>query len=122
METVQTSSERVVRVSSGWLMLAISLALPFAALFAANALGANHATVILPGILAAIVAIILLACLFSLQPNEARVLILFGAYKGTVRESGFWWGNPLFAHTRAVVTVHPLTVTTVKTAHGKEQN
>src|SRR5262245_55099385 len=26
---------------------------------------------------------------FTLQPNEARVLILFGAYKGTVRRSGF---------------------------------
>ena len=33
---------------------------------------------------------------FSLQPNEARVLTLFGAYKGTVRTSGFWWGNPLY--------------------------
>lgn len=33
---------------------------------------------------------------FSLQPNEARVLTLFGAYKGTVRTSGFRWGNPLY--------------------------
>jgi regulator of protease activity HflC (stomatin/prohibitin superfamily) len=37
---------------------------------------------------------------FTLQPNEARVLILFGAYKGTVRKSGFWWANPLYARTR----------------------
>ena len=34
---------------------------------------------------------------FTLQPNEARVLILFGAYKGTVRTSGFWWANPFYA-------------------------
>jgi regulator of protease activity HflC (stomatin/prohibitin superfamily) len=34
---------------------------------------------------------------FSLQPNEARVLVLFGAYHGTVRKSGFWWANPLYA-------------------------
>ncbi len=32
---------------------------------------------------------------FTLQPNEARVLILFGAYQGSVRESGFHWTNPL---------------------------
>lgn len=32
---------------------------------------------------------------FALQPNEARVLILFGAYRGTVRESGWRWVNPL---------------------------
>ncbi len=31
---------------------------------------------------------------FTLQPNEARVLILFGAYKGTERRSGFHWTNP----------------------------
>lgn len=28
------------------------------------------------------------------QPNESRVLILFGKYTGTVRQSGFWWVNP----------------------------
>jgi regulator of protease activity HflC (stomatin/prohibitin superfamily) len=40
---------------------------------------------------------------FTLQPNEARVLILFGAYKGTARRSGFHWANPLFARHRGVV-------------------
>ncbi len=28
------------------------------------------------------------------QPNEAAVLILFGAYTGTIKENGFWWVNP----------------------------
>ncbi len=37
---------------------------------------------------------------FTLEPNEARVLILFGAYKGTVRNSGFHWANPLYARSR----------------------
>jgi regulator of protease activity HflC (stomatin/prohibitin superfamily) len=32
---------------------------------------------------------------FTLQPNEARALVLFGSYRGTVRESGFHWTNPL---------------------------
>ena len=40
---------------------------------------------------------------FTLEPNEARVLILFGAYKGTVRTSGFHWANPLYARNRGVV-------------------
>ncbi len=31
---------------------------------------------------------------FTLQPNEARVLILFGKYRGTVRQDGFHWTNP----------------------------
>jgi regulator of protease activity HflC (stomatin/prohibitin superfamily) len=34
---------------------------------------------------------VLVSCgFFTLQPNEAAVLILFGSYKGTVRDSGFF--------------------------------
>jgi regulator of protease activity HflC (stomatin/prohibitin superfamily) len=32
---------------------------------------------------------------FTLQPNEAKVLILLGKYKGTIRQDGFHWTNPL---------------------------
>jgi regulator of protease activity HflC (stomatin/prohibitin superfamily) len=28
------------------------------------------------------------------QPNEARVLVLFGRYIGSIRDAGFWWVNP----------------------------
>jgi regulator of protease activity HflC (stomatin/prohibitin superfamily) len=28
------------------------------------------------------------------NPNEARVLLLFGSYAGTLREPGFWWVHP----------------------------
>jgi len=31
---------------------------------------------------------------FVVQPNEARVLVFFGKYAGSVRESGFWFTNP----------------------------
>jgi regulator of protease activity HflC (stomatin/prohibitin superfamily) len=34
----------------------------------------------------------------TLQPNEARVLILFGEYKGTVRRAGFHWANPFYSN------------------------
>jgi regulator of protease activity HflC (stomatin/prohibitin superfamily) len=51
---------------------------------------------------------------FTLQPNEARVLILFGAYKGTVRRSGFHWANPLYARHRGVVPGAPAVAKRVK--------
>jgi regulator of protease activity HflC (stomatin/prohibitin superfamily) len=50
------------------------------------------------GILIEIAGILSLVGLFTLQPNEARVLLLFGEYKGTVRNSGFWWGNPFYSN------------------------
>jgi regulator of protease activity HflC (stomatin/prohibitin superfamily) len=46
---------------------------------------------------------------FTLQPNEARVLILFGAYRGTVRKSGWHWTNPLNTKMRISVRLRNLT-------------
>ena len=39
--------------------------------------------------------------LFTVQPNQARVLVFFGDYVGSVRDAGFWWTNP-FTTKRAV--------------------
>ena len=52
------------------------------------------------GLLGMILAVFLMPGFFTLQPNEARVLLLFGRYKGTVRESGFHWGNPFYSNGR----------------------
>ena len=42
-----------------------------------------------------IFVIILISSGFAVvQPNDSRVLILFGKYTGTIRDSGFWWINP----------------------------
>jgi regulator of protease activity HflC (stomatin/prohibitin superfamily) len=35
-----------------------------------------------------------LAGLFIVNPNEAKALVLFGTYKGTVKKDGFWFANP----------------------------
>lgn len=40
--------------------------------------------------------LILAPGLFFITPNNSRVLILFGNYKGTVKEHGFYWVNPFF--------------------------
>lgn len=33
---------------------------------------------------------------FFLSPNGSRVLVLFGEYKGTVKQNGFFWANPFY--------------------------
>jgi regulator of protease activity HflC (stomatin/prohibitin superfamily) len=43
-------------------------------------------------------AIFTVSGLYTLQPNESRVLILFGNYKGTVKKAGWHWGNPFFSN------------------------
>jgi len=49
-------------------------------------------------VLGEIAAIVMMPGFFTLQPNEARVLVLFGGYRGTVRDPGFHWANPFYSN------------------------
>jgi regulator of protease activity HflC (stomatin/prohibitin superfamily) len=50
------------------------------------------------GVVGMVIAIGLLPGFFTLQPNESRVLVLFGNYRGTVRQGGFHWANPFYSN------------------------
>jgi regulator of protease activity HflC (stomatin/prohibitin superfamily) len=98
---------------SGWPVLLLNAVLFIGAIvliiFSAIALDTSsdaHTSVtpgvtgLIVGVLTELIAVLLVPGYFTLQPNEARVLILFGAYKGTVRKSGFHWANPFYARSR----------------------
>lgn len=93
------SQERVVSVQNGWVALTVLFvlvplfvaALPYGAQDDAPGLVAL-------GVLGLVAAFISLFGFFTLQPNESRVLVLFGDYKGTVRSEGFHWGNPFYSN------------------------
>lgn len=89
------TEERVIRVGSGWSLLVVTLGLIFggAALLLAG-LGLKSGVLAVAGPVAIVAGIFISSGFFTLQPNEAAVLLLFGAYQGTVRESGFHWANP----------------------------
>jgi regulator of protease activity HflC (stomatin/prohibitin superfamily) len=97
------SLERVTRAANGWAMLLVSIALLVAAIFFIQITARPESPVHILGALIAAIGLAFLFGFFTLQPNEARVLILFGAYKGTVRNSGFHWANPLYARKRGSV-------------------
>ena len=100
------NKEKTVRVQNGWVMLVLLIALLLAdiACFVfsiwAGVPSQGHPFFLLlfPSIVLLVVLIILLTGFFTLQPNEARVLVLFGKYRGTVRQSGFHWGNPFYSY------------------------
>jgi regulator of protease activity HflC (stomatin/prohibitin superfamily) len=48
------------------------------------------------------------------QPNEARVLTLFGRYNGSVKEAGFWWVNPFTVKKRISLRVRNFETTKLK--------
>ncbi|HXC97826.1 MAG TPA: SPFH domain-containing protein [Verrucomicrobiae bacterium] len=103
---IQTANrERVVYAFSGWAMLPILIVLLVAStslLIYSLPIRDSHGQppiwgLFIPMVILLLVSCILLSGFFTLQPNEARVLILFGAYKGTVRAAGFHWANPFYA-------------------------
>ncbi|HJQ99609.1 MAG TPA: SPFH domain-containing protein, partial [Candidatus Polarisedimenticolaceae bacterium] len=55
---------------------------------------------IVGGLLLLIASVITLGGLFIVNPNEARVLVLFGNYKGTVKSNGYFWTNPFMTKMR----------------------
>ncbi|MGH7179095.1 MAG: SPFH domain-containing protein [Tepidisphaeraceae bacterium] len=58
---------------------------------------AGNPVVAVPGGLAVLACILGMAGLFSVAPNEAKVLQLFGHYTGTVRDPGLRWANPFYS-------------------------
>jgi regulator of protease activity HflC (stomatin/prohibitin superfamily) len=63
-----------------------------------------------PRLLAAFIPTIIATLIFGggffvVQPNEARVLVLFGRYIGSVRTDGFWWANPFAAKRRVSLRI-----------------
>lgn len=48
------------------------------------------------GALLAVVSMLILPGFFIINPNESLVMILFGEYKGTVADNGFFWANPFY--------------------------
>jgi regulator of protease activity HflC (stomatin/prohibitin superfamily) len=122
------SHEHETTALSGWVMLIVNIAMLIGAaawiisiiIHGARTNNPAHLRWLVPAILLEILAVVSLCGHFTLQPNEARVLILFGAYKGTVRNSGFWWANPFYSRIRTKIPVHPTTVTVHKSSHGRD--
>ena len=106
--------DNVVKVANGWAMLAFNILFLLGSIackiggivtLASKGSLAFGLVLLFGGILGVITAIIMLVGHFTLQPNEGRVLVLFGAYKGTVLDSGFHWANPFYSKVDVKVSV-----------------
>jgi regulator of protease activity HflC (stomatin/prohibitin superfamily) len=102
------NKEIEVRALNGWLMLVVNLAILFGGLaiithtivYAAKYNELYSWLWLIAGTILTLLGGLFFGGFFTLQPNEGRVLILFGAYHGTVRRSGFHWTNPFMRKVR----------------------
>jgi regulator of protease activity HflC (stomatin/prohibitin superfamily) len=69
--------------------------------------------------IAAILLLFIFSCiayagLMQIEPNEARVMIFFGKYEGTVKENGFFWVNPFYAKKKLLLRARNLDAEPIK--------
>jgi len=100
-----STHESAGRALPGFLVLLIhALWIPGSFILFASSVRTPFHPAWVPGVLMGIAGLVLgfiaLFGYFTLQPNEARVQILFGSYKGTVRKAGFHWANPFYSRSR----------------------
>jgi len=94
---------------SGWAMLGVLFVVGLLLGYAGYRLiRVQHVVGIVTWALVTLVWGLLLCGFFTLQPNIAAVLILFGKYRGTDRTSGFRWANPLLLKKKVSLRAHNL--------------
>ena len=91
--------EKPIIVPSGYLILLVNLMI-FVAAIAVLILAKGSpekVTLILTGVFLILLGLVMMPGNFTVQPNEAVVLQLFGRYIGTVKEPGLRWSNPFYS-------------------------
>ncbi|MEU0336933.1 SPFH domain-containing protein [Streptomyces sp. NPDC006193] len=91
----------------------------FAASGAASSPGAEGGLIV-AGIAVLLASLIAMRGLNTVAPGEARVVQLFGRYRGTIRQDGLRWVNPFTSRTRISTRVrnHETAVLKVNDAYG----
>jgi regulator of protease activity HflC (stomatin/prohibitin superfamily) len=98
--------EREHAALSGWLALAVLVvAFAFAVWQLVESIQAGRAGWIVACIVGIAFIVFLAAGLFIVNPNEGKVLQLFGRYVGTVKNPGLRWANPLYSKKRISLRV-----------------
>lgn len=111
------------RVFNGFVMLAVTLIIIPAVVVALIALASSGVFVSADALIGTIVGcafatlvleIILLCGFFVLQPNQARVMIFFGEYRGTFRRTGYFWVNPFMTKKKISLRIRNMDIAPIK--------
>ncbi|OBU69756.1 hypothetical protein A9K58_03550 [Stenotrophomonas maltophilia] len=101
MKEKSLSSLNGLGTLAGALLVALAGTAQFVLGAAAKAsTGSPNLLLMLLGAVLVAVSIFVLAGLYTIQPNQAAVLSLFGKYVGTVKDNGLRWNNPFYAKRR----------------------
>ena len=102
---------------NGFLALLMDLAVLAASVYSFVLLGNSEEFVpwfLVCGLVFFVAFIVIMCGFMMLEPNEARVLLFFGNYKGTFYDTGFWWVNPLMSTKKLSLRARNLNVNPIK--------
>lgn len=84
--------------ANGFVMLFAAIALVAAGIWGiVYAVNTNTGLTAILGLIGILVALVSLIGLMVIEPNQARVLVFFGKYRGNLLKEGFWWVNPFMS-------------------------
>ena len=103
------------RATNGLLALLLLLALGvFSFLLLLRGAAMERPLLAVGGALLLVLTVICLTGLFIVNPNEARVLTLFGNYVGSAKTPGLWWINPFTAKRKVSLRIRNFETTKLK--------
>jgi hypothetical protein len=115
MQARNVSKENVFEPLSGYPVVLIALLMLGGAVFefvqAGRLREPEHALFAVALILAFVLTV---PGFFIVEPNMGRLIVLFGRYRGTVRNPGFWYANPFTSKKKISLRVHNLNGKTLK--------
>ncbi len=94
IKSIIMKQEQTVRMSSGYVILVVSFVL------LASVIASIVVQIFPLAVVCALLFFLTIPGYFFINPNGSMVLTLFGAYKGTVKQNGFFWANPFYTKKR----------------------
>lgn len=100
---------------NGFLMLFISIVVFAGSVtLLSYAVSIDNDLLIALGLIGIVLSLITIPGYFSLEPNEALIMIFFGKYSGTFKNTGFYWVNPFYAKKKVSLRARNLDVEPIK--------
>ncbi len=96
------------------LLFTIAIVVFFIWIVGAGLSNALTVTLIIVDVVFLILNIIFWGGFMQIEPNEARVMIFFGKYEGTVKENGFFWVNPFYTKKKLTLRARNLDAEPIK--------
>ena len=118
------NDEKRIRPWSGWIFLPLTLLLilgsPAMLIAFGTANGYVTGTRVILTVLGLVLGIISLGGYQAIAPNQARVMLLFGVYKGSVVDSGFYWVNPFYTKKKISMRIRNFETGSITTPEQKD--